>query len=210
MLEKVKVYGRLSDFEDNSLHKGDIFLLDNNFNIVNKAKTDETGHYEMMVEKGRYMGLAGVKDYAESNLEFWAWHVPVFNDLEINMRNDSLEVYALNAFMPQGGYPQIMLYFRPMSLKRYKIKQKNELKEIYIAPELQVDDIEVTINDKTATILELSEVIEAAGEESMKAYLVSLAKPELNADYNVIHIVLNDRELDEKGEAILFWKPNQF
>lgn len=210
MLEKIKIYGRLTDFEDNPLNNGDIFLLDDRFNIVSEVKTDKTGYYEMMVEKGRYMGLAGVKDYTESNLEFWAWHVPAFNDLEINMRNDSLEVYALNAFVPQGGYPQIMLYFRPMSLKRYKKQQKNNSEDGFIAPELKKDNIEVRINNKVVKILELNEVIESAGEENMRAYLLSVAKPELKADNNIIHIVLNDTELDEKGEAILFWEPNQF
>lgn len=209
MTEKVKIYGCLTDFANNPLPEGDIFLLDKSFNIVNEVKTDDKGKYEMLVEKGKYMGLAGVKDYTKKYLEFWAWNVPVFSDLEINMRNDTLEVYALNAFVPQGGYPQIMIYFRPMSLILYKKKQEKASEISFIAPELQKDNIKIIINNETVKILELNEVIESAGEENMKAYLVSVAKPELKEDYNKIHIVLKDDKLNEQGEAILFWKKEQ-
>jgi len=60
------------------------------------------------------------KDYAVENLEYWAWNIMAYQDLEINPCIDGLEVYAVNAWIPQGGMPSVQIYFRPMSLKRLK------------------------------------------------------------------------------------------
>ncbi len=60
------------------------------------------------------------KDYAVKNLEYWAWNVLAYHDVEIDARIDGLEVYAINAWMPQGATPSMQIYFRPMSLRRVK------------------------------------------------------------------------------------------
>jgi hypothetical protein len=189
---------------------GDVKMLDKAFNFVSETKTDEDGKYELHVRKGLYMGLIGVKGYGTANLEGWAWNIPATADMEIDMRIDGLELYALNAFIPQGAHPQIMLYFRPMSLKRLqRLRQEgsNELERI--APELQAEDIQVWVNDSPAKVLYVNRVLEATDQTPILGYLISVAKPNLTTDsYNKIYIVATDNETGEKGEASLFWKPD--
>jgi hypothetical protein len=47
----------------------------------------------MPVETGMYIALTAVKDYSVKDLEYWAWNVPAFGELEINPRFDRLEVW---------------------------------------------------------------------------------------------------------------------
>ena len=172
MKDKVKVSGRLTDFDGNPMPNGDVKMLDKAFNFVSETKTDEDGKYELHVRKGLYMGLIGVKGYGTANLECWAWNIPATADMEIDMRIDGLELYALNAFIPQGAHPQIMLYFRPMSLKRIqRLRQEgsNELERI--APELQAEDIQVWVNDSPAKVLYVNRVLEATDQTDVVTYL---------------------------------------
>lgn len=97
------------------------------------------------------MAIGAVKDYGINKLEYWGWNLPAFEHTEINIRIDGLEVYEINAFMIQRTQPYIsmMIYFRPMSLKR-ALKNREKLNDnnnetIDISPILSEDDIKVKI-----------------------------------------------------------------
>jgi len=79
------------------------------------------------VERRNVYSHVLLTNYKKENLEYWAWNIPAYSDLEINTRIDGLEVYAMNAWVPQGAVPSFQIYFRPMSLKRttpnIKLKQ---------------------------------------------------------------------------------------
>ena len=83
-----------------------------------KAVSGKDGRYSLAASKGQYMALLAVKDYQVKFLEYWAWAVPAERDLEINPRFDRLEVYAINAWRPQGAYPSYQIYFRQMNPTR--------------------------------------------------------------------------------------------
>src|SRR6056297_354831 len=201
-MRKVKISGYLSNFNNKKLNKGDIYLLDDDFEIVCQSQTNSDGFYTMEVKQDQYMGIAGVKDYGVNYLECWAWNVPAFSDLEINMRIDKLEVYALNAFVPQGGYPQIIIYFRPMSLTRDKINKENSNDNSSIAPKLDLNSIEVMVNDLNVKILSLNEVNEYTPEDKPESYLVSVEKPKLIKGLNLIKVIIKDQKYKNYGEAI--------
>lgn len=210
MTDMVKVSGRLTDFNGNPISDGDVKMLDKTFNPISETKTDDDGMYELHVGKGLYMGLIGVEGYGIANLECWAWNIPAAADMKIDMRIDGLELYALNAFIPQGAYPQIMLYFRPMSLKRFqRLQQEGSNDWERAAPDLQAEDIQVWVNEDPVKVLHVNRVLEVTDQTPIPGYLVSVTMPNLTTGkLNKIFIVASDKETDEKGEASLFWQPD--
>jgi hypothetical protein len=212
---KVTISGRVTNFDGQPIGGAQIMLKDDGFHDVATAASEKDGHYSLQAPKGRYMALAAVKDYQTKNLEYWAWNVPADRDLEINPRFHRIEVYAINAWRPQGAYPSYQIYFRPMSLTKVIKKvmeaggmdKLQELPVIDIAPELETKDIKVSINDRSVAVLAVSRVREAAGpQQFMFGYLIQVALPEETSEteYSVITITLTDPATGDMGEGSLF------
>jgi len=72
---------------------------------------DANGFYKLRVPNGGYLALMACKDYKIKNLEYWAWNMPAFKDLEINSQIDGLVIYAMNCLIPQTQIPSWMIYF---------------------------------------------------------------------------------------------------
>jgi hypothetical protein len=213
----VTISGRVTDFDGQPIGGAKIMLKDDGFNDVATAASDKDGQYSLQAPKGRYMALAAVKDYQIKNLEYWAWNVPADRDLEINPRFHRIEVYAINAWRPQGVYPSYQIYFRPMSLTKVIKKvmeaggmdKLQELPVIDIAPELDIEDIKVTINGRSAVALAVTRVREAAAPgQFMFGYLIQVELPEkaLEKDYSFLTITLRDPSTGDRGEGSLFIK----
>lgn len=213
--QKVRVFGRVTDFEGRPIDGASVFIKDARFNNVAETISDSSGRYSVEVPKGRHLALLAVKDYQVRFLEYWAWNVPAVRDLEINPRIDRLEVYAINAWRPQGAYPSYQIYFRPMGLTAVteqimeagSMEEFNKLPLLDIAPELSRNDIEVTIDGEAVAVLELNKVRESAGPgQAMFGYLiqVELPKKQAESDYSLITITLTDPKTGDKGEGSLF------
>lgn len=229
--EYVKIYGKITDFDGNPISGATVRLLSYHFEDVYFTITDDNGKYEMKVEKDLYYAFYACKDYKINYLEYWAWNVPIHDDMELNARINGLEVYALNAFRVQGAYPAISLYFRPMSLIKGKnldksgywdAETKNQKKytEIFdICPQLSKDDIDVQVDGEKAEVLNVNKVLEYSGKaENGKnqyryAYLLQVSLPQdyknKRCQYKKIHITLTDRDTGEKGEGSVFWKEEE-
>jgi hypothetical protein len=213
MIVMIEIRGKVIDFDGNPIEGADVRLKDRRFEDVCKAVSDAEGKYGLQVKEGTYVGMYACKDYGTKNLEFWAWNVPAYQNLEVNPRFDGLELYAMNAWMPQGAYPSLQVYFRPMSLRRMKDKGGKEgLKSasvIDIAPKLAKADVAVKIDDQDVTMLEMNEVKEAAGpKQSILAHLIQTALPKQRKDaaFHRIQVTIIDTVTGEKGEGVLFWK----
>jgi len=221
----VKIYGIVTDFNGNPIEKSTVEIKNKHFETIYQTFTDAEGKYRLEVVEGTYIAMYICKDYLVKNLEYWAWNILAYRDLEINARIDGLEVYAINAWMPQGALPSIQIYFRPMSLRRVKELSKRlgigfppsqeelkSLKVIDIAPRLTKKDVTVTVDGYPVEILTLNKVEEAAGEDQVIfGYLIQTSLPGRwrNSDYSRICITVEDSETGEKGEGYLFWqKPN--
>jgi hypothetical protein len=226
LLFLIKIYGKVTDFNGNPMERVEIVVLSREFKAIYQTFSDADGKYSLDISRGNYIALWACKDYAIKNLEYWAWNIPAYQDLEINPRINGLEVYAINAWIPQGGLPSMQIYFRPMSLKRAKEFSQHlgigfplspdELRNlsynfsiIDIAPNLTKGDIEVLIDDQTVEVLEVNKVREAAGgNRSIYGYLIQTTIPTnlKNSDYSRIRIIVSGRETGEKGEGCLFYR----
>lgn len=213
----IKLHGTIADFQGQALQGAVVRLINDQFKDVYQTFTDEEGHYELLVGKGLYYSFYACKDYKINYLEYWAWNLPLYDDYELNARIDGLEVYSLTAFRIKRGDPQLMLYFRPMSLIRSKstadITVMQEGQEIInVCPALAAGDIKVTINHEISEIYEVNKVLEHAGEnQGIYAYLIHVSTNQvLNIyEYNRIDIEIFDKETTEYGEGTLFWKEEQ-
>jgi hypothetical protein len=211
--EKVTIQGTVTDYEGKPIDSANVLILDESFRQpLYQTVSDANGKYNLEVEKGNYYGMAVVNmnHYGKSRLEYWAWNVPAQHDLEINPRYDKMEVYALNAFRPQGAHPSYIIYFRPMSLTKALEKRKSGDQDAKIAPELDKSEVEVEINDEKVEIYSLQKVKEYAETKDgdadfMYAYLVQTSLPGKFSDkHQKFRVVLKDKETGDKGEAIYF------
>ena len=216
--DTVRIFGRVTDFDGRPIQGAMVELKNSRFDNAAEGVSDKDGRYSLTAPKGIYMALAAVKDYQVKSLEYWAWSVPAERDLEINPRFDRLEVYGINAWRTQGGYPSYQICFRPMSLTR-TVKKVTEaggmenlskLPVMDIAPELAVDDIQVTIDGQPVKVFQVDRVREASGpNQYLFAYVIQVGPPEKKraTEYVPIMITIIDRATGEKGEGCLFFRP---
>jgi hypothetical protein len=213
--KQVRITGRVTDFADRPIAGASIGLKDSGFRNVAETTTGSDGRYALSAAKGNYTALTAVKDYQTKFLEYWAWNVPAAGDLEINPRFDRLEVYAVNAWQPQGAYPSYQIYFRPMILTKVMSKvtaaggmeKFSKLPRMNIAPDLGAADIAVSIDGQAVGVLKVNKVLESVGPgQDMIGYVVQAELPKRRAagSYSVITITLTDHETGEKGEGCLF------
>lgn len=211
MSNMVKLFGKITDFNQMPLNDAEINLMDKDWNVLYETRSNENGEYQLVVEKNIYFALYGCKDYKINYLEFWGWNIHAFNDLEINMKTDGLEIYSINAFKVQyklNGIDETMhLYFRPMSLKRY-----NDLGEcdyiIDITPKLELSDVRVEVNNTKSNILSLDMVKEYGGENKyIYSYLaqVSIDRSIVKDQLYEIKIYIKDSQTNEFGMGVLHY-----
>ena len=212
---QARIFGRVCDFDGKPIKDADIELKTARFENAAATRSAADGSYSLTVEPGLYMALAAVKDYQVSKLEYWAWNVPAAGEVEINPRFDRLEVYGLNAWRPQGGYPSFQIYFRPMSLtmtvaavtKAGGMDKLGGLPFIDIAPELKARDIVVKIDGEVVEVLRVNKVQEASSPtQALYGYLIQTPLPKAPAtgDWITIDVTLTDPATGEKGEGRLF------
>lgn len=154
--ENVRLYGQVADFEGYPIDSVSIRLKNKQFENVYETLTDKDGRFSLLVKKDNYYCLYAIKlsDYKKTKLEYWAWNIPMFNDLEINPQYNNMEIYGINAFEPQvTPHETYMIYFRPMSLKKgNEIVEKGDT--IDMAPERIIpDELNVKINGVDAEIV---------------------------------------------------------
>ena len=228
----VKLYGKVTDFNNQPVDSASVWLKTkiNGISINDKRKlfdnayetlTDKNGNFSIEVEKGTYYCLYAIKesDYGKTKLEYWAWNLPIYSDLEINPQYDRLEVYGINAFEPQTGpFETYQVFFRPMSLtKALKLPKKIVSDVIDIAPKvIKEEDLKVQVNGIDVKILSLNRVKEYSRKKYMYGYFIQILKPKVNEigvslseipyGYDKISITLNSKETNEKGKGEYFIK----
>lgn len=228
----VRLYGKVTDFNNNPVDSASVWLKNkiNGIAIKDKRKlfdnayetlTDKNGNFSIEVEKGTYYCLYAIKesDYGKTKLEYWAWNLPIYNDLEINPEYDRMEVYGMNAFEPQTGpFETYQIFFRPMSLtKALKLPKKITSEMIDIAPKvIKEEDLKVQVNGVDVKIVSLNRVKEYSRKKYMYGYFLQVIKPkeghvkisnsQMVKGYDKISITLHSKETNEKGKGEYFVK----
>jgi hypothetical protein len=212
---RARIFGHVRDFNGKPVEGADIELKTTRFENAAETRSALDGSYSMTVEAGIYIALAAVKDYRVKQLEYWAWNVPAFGEVEINPRFDRLEVYGLNAWRPQGGFPSYQIYFRPMSLtmtvaavtKAGGMDKLGGLSFIDIAPDLEAKDIAVKIDGESVEVLRVNRVQEASSPtQALYGYLIQTPLPKAPAagGWITVDVTLTDPATGEKGEGRLY------
>ncbi|MGZ5424365.1 MAG: carboxypeptidase-like regulatory domain-containing protein [Candidatus Aminicenantales bacterium] len=212
---RARIFGHVRDFNGKPIEGADIELKAARFENAAATRSAADGSYSLTVEAGMYIALAAVKDYQVSKLEYWAWNVPAFGEVEIDPRFDRLEVYGLNAWRPQGGFPSYQIYFRPMSLtmtvaavtKAGGMDKLGGLSFIDIAPDLKAKDIAVKIDGESVEVLRVNKVQEASSPtQALYGFLIQTPLPKVQGtgDWITVDVTLSDPATGEKGEGRLY------
>lgn len=232
--ETFVISGRVSDFNGRPIEGAAVLLKNRAFENLYETLSDGSGKYSLEVKKGDYYCLYAIKlsEYRVSRLEYWAWNVPVYEDMVINPRYDRMEIYGINVFEPQVT-PQetYMLYFRPMSLRKtLAIASRQGVDErkfrnagqteglldgkdnlIDMAPAaITVDELAIEINGVRAKIVGINKIKEYARGFTMFGYNVQVLKPDKatrpELKYDRISITLRSSETGEIGKGETFIK----
>lgn len=148
--DSIRIYGHVTDFKNNPIDSVTIRLKNKNFDNLYESFTNKNGFFSLTVEKNHYACIYAIKlvDYGKTKLEYWAWNIPAYRDLEINPKYERMEIYNMNAFEPQvSPHETYMVYFRPMSLtKSLEIEGKNSKKELEQKAIAEHDTIDIAPN----------------------------------------------------------------
>jgi len=229
--DTVTLNGTVTDKNNKPVDSASVWLKNkiNNLDVNNKrilfdnayeTFTDSNGKFSIEVEKGTYYCLYAIKesDYGKTKLEYWAWNLPIYDDLEINPQYDRMEVYGINASEPQTGpFDTYQIYFRPMSLTKALALPKGKLDIIDIAPKtISKEELSVQLNGYQAEVVSINKIDEYARGTIMYGYLIQIKKPEeaypqdqssqAAKGYDKISITLHSKETNEMGKGEYFVK----
>ena len=172
-------------------------LKNDQFQTIYETVSNQNGNFELKVPDGVYPYLIAVRDYADKYLEYWAHNVPAYGELNLDIQIDTLEVHGINAFVVKGGARAVSVYFRPMSLEKFKAKETD------IAPDFENDGICATVNGKQAEVFVVNRVQEYIGQGFLTAYLIQISIPDDVQEWGRVDITIRDLE-GSIGCATLF------
>lgn len=184
---------------DGALDSVSIEIKNGEFETIYNTLSDENGRFELCVPDETYPFLTAVRNYGDKYLEYWAQNIPAQQETELNIKIDTLEVYGLHAFIVKGAAKALSIYFRPMSLEKFKAGESD------IAPVLDKKDISVAVNGRESKVYVVNQVKEYIGEENryLSAYLIQVSVPEGVKEWERIDITICDAE-NHIGCAALF------
>ena len=164
-----------------------IELKNEDFETVYSVLSNKDGRFQFEQTKGKFPFLIAVKGYAVDYLEFWASNVDLSADTDLCIKIGDIELYGINTFSVKGAERAVFVYFRPMSLKKYKQGFKD------ISPDIADSSISVKVDNKEANILSINKVNEYGGGQFMTAYLLQVQV----SDYSWKEITVELNDLDD-------------
>ena len=211
--DSVSISGVVTDMDGNPEKNAMVMLKGSNFgDFVDTTYADKNGEYTLKVPEGKYSAVAAVnmEAYKKSKLEFWAYEIPAYKDLELDCKYGKLEVYGVNVFEVQGAYPGYMIYFRPMSLSRFATADMSA-DLIDIAPPKEQMKIQVKVNGELVNVNSIQRIEEFAGKKKMYAYLMHVEKEsDPQSGSKKIDLFVQDEDTGDKGQAIYFKEPDNY
>ncbi len=174
-------------------------LKNERFETIYETVSDEAGRFSLSVPDGTYPFLTAVREYGDRYLEYWAQNVPAQGELTLDVCIDTLEVYGLHAFHVKGAANALTVYFRPMSLQKFRSGAHD------IAPKLDKRSITVLVDGQQSEVYSLNRVQEYAGEDAglLTAYLLQASVPRDADEWTRVDITVRDSD-GRFGCAALF------
>ena len=195
-----EIYGTVYDKNNKPLEKALVAILNNKFEIEYSDETNNEGKFNLSAEPKYYPFFIAVKEYKENYLEYWSQNIDLDEDLEINPKIDVIEIYGLHCFQVKGAGNYLMVYFRPMSLSKFKANEKN------IVPDISKESLTVSVNGEFCEILTLSRVEEQFSDAQMTSFLIQISTDGVKfSGKNKLELSITDRNGDY-GEASIFFK----
>jgi len=200
-LKPTKVSGILTDFNGNPLSGGEIHFQDRNFKNLISVTTNEKGEFSALLADRQYNSIFACKDYAKNYLEYWHWNYkPKENDF-LDIKIDGLELYGMNVWSTEPTYKSLIIYFRPMSLKRALALKKFDKKQASpVTAELKIEDMKATVDGQSVELFGINKVKEfMTKDQNMEAYLVQISTKDLSKSPKRVCLTLKDAVTKEKG-----------
>ena len=174
-------------------------IKNDRFETLYETVSDEAGHFSLSVPDGAYPFLTAVREYGDRYLEYWAQNIPARGEWTLDVRIDTLEVYGLHVFHVKGAANALTVYFRPMSLQKYRSGAHD------IAPELDKHSITVLVDGRQSEVYALNRVQEYAGEDAgfLTAYLLQASVPRDADEWKRVDVTVRDSD-GRFGCAALF------
>ena len=191
----MKISGYVNDKNGRAIEGASVELKSEDFETVYRACSGKNGYYEICAEDKFYPFLASVKDYGEKNLEYWCQNLDLYEDMRLDISFDKLEIYGLHVFSVRGAYPSLMVYFRPMSLEKFKNGNDD------IAPDVR--EICVEIDNYKSEIYSINKVGEFIGDRVLTAYLLQVSLPEGQCAWEKMSVKICDENYNQ-GWADIF------
>ena len=190
----MRLYGVVKDKNGKGLGGAVVEVKDADFSTLYSAVSDPDGGYSMVLPENSYPFVTAVKEYGEKYLEYWCQNIDLGADRELNITIDALEIYGLHVFSVKGGHNSLMVYFRPMSLKKFQSGEED------ICPDIQ--SIEIYVDGQKSKILSQNEVWEYAADRNMRAFLLQVENPNADRSFAKLEVKVCDEQGDLGCAAI--------
>jgi hypothetical protein len=203
--------GKITDFNGKSF-KAPIAICPDGFASESLGKwSDEEGRYEIFLPERTYNAIiAFPKSYGVTELEVWAWHIIMDSEQSIDFKVGTGEVYNLNVWLNNGGGSSYFISFRPMVLwamqqKTFPVKlNEKEFSIMDASPELEAEDLKITVNGKEVEIISCQKYYETSSpERGMPAYLVQASSKGLSHTGKTTVIVEYKKEAERDQKKIM-------
>lgn len=191
----MRIYGTTKGKNGEIMAGSWVAVQNEKFETIYETVSDENGKYELELPEGHYPFLLAVRDYAVENLEYWCQNINLTKDLELNVQFGEIEIYGLHAFRVKGGFKQLMVYFRPMSLKKQQKGEQN------LCPEIQ--KMHFWVDGQEAKALLTNHVQEQVEEGTAGAYLVQVDMTGEDYQWHRLDLEIWD-DVGDYGSATVF------
>lgn len=217
-----RLYGRITDFAGRPF-RAVVSLNAYGFADVGIGGwSDEAGNYSLTLPERVYNSVfIDDETYGIETLEAWAWNVILDADQRLDFRVGTGEVYGLNVWPNNGGFPTYFVAFRPMALiNRHELPMNREplaqdayeivpetlngrvFNVVKMAPDLKPDDLTITVNGIRAEIVSLQHYLETGPDgAAMDAYLVQIARQGLPQGGKQTVVVEYSVECESNGHS---------
>lgn len=211
--ELVLVHGKVSDFSNHPIALATIEFQDELHEIIAVAESDSDGNFSINLKKRSYT-IYAVKDYRVKYLEYWHWNYQPNSSSFLDIKIDGIELYGMKAWSTATGYPGLMVFVRPMSLKRWidigspgsdKIPTEGTLP---ITPELDISSISASLDSQPVKLRGLNLVREYITDKFyLNAYLLNIDPGPIFSRKDDIKgtlcLIVNDSKTAEFGKGCI-------